>query len=49
MLKKCDTCGNVYENNGPEKTIEMHAYDKKNATCNEYTSFEDFNHIDCRK
>lgn len=46
-VKKCDICGNVYENNGPEKTIEMYVYDKKNTTCNEYTSFEDFNHIDC--
>ena len=40
-VKKCDICGNVYGNNGHEKTIEMHVID------DEFVSFEGSNNIDC--
>lgn len=46
-VKKCDICGKVYENKCHKKYIEIYVYDKKNTTCNEFVSFEDFNHIDC--
>ena len=45
-VKKCDICGNVYENKCPKKTIELYIYDKKTTTCNEF-GFGGSNSIDC--
>lgn len=45
-VKKCDICGKVYENNCPEKTMELYIYDKKTTTCNEF-DLGGSNSIDC--